>query len=58
MNYERINAIATCYIAFFTFLGVFAAIIYYLYQIQEINIVQVVIWGIVYIDVVLCFYII
>ncbi len=55
MKYEKINAIATCSIAFSTFLGVLAAIIYYLYQIKETNLVEVILWGIVYIDVNLLF---
>ena len=50
MDYERITAIATCVIAFSTFLGVLAAIIYYLYQIKETNLIEVILWGIVYID--------
>jgi len=33
IDYNKINAIATCMIGFSTFLGVFAAIIYYLFQI-------------------------
>ena len=51
MDYERITAIATCVIAFSTFLGVLAAIIYYLYQIKDTKLLEVILWGIVYIDV-------
>ncbi len=50
MNYEKVNAIATCVIAFSSFLGVLAAMIYYLYQIKDTGIVEVILWGIVYID--------
>lgn len=55
MKYDRVNAIATCVIAFSTFLGVLAAIIYYLYQIKETILIEAIIWGIVYIDINLLF---
>ncbi len=55
MNYPQINALATCMVAFTTFLGVLAAMIYYLYQIKEVNLLEVIFLGIVYIDLNLLF---
>ena len=50
MKYDKITAIATCFIAFSTFLGVLAAIVYYLYQIKNTNMLEVFIWATIYID--------
>ena len=55
MDYPQVNAIATSMIAFTTFLGVLAAMIYYLYQIIEVNLFKVILLGIVYIDLNLLF---
>ena len=55
MNYPQINAIANSMVAFTIFLGVLAAMIYYLYQIKEVNLLEVIFLGIVYIDLNLLF---
>jgi len=55
MNYQKVNAVAGCMIAFTTFLGVLAALIYYLYQIKETSLIEVGLWALFYIDLNLMF---
>ena len=51
MDYNKINMIATSMIAFSTFLGVLFAMVYYLYLIIKVNFFEVIIGGIIYIDI-------
>ena len=55
MDYNKINMIATSMIAFSTFLGVLFAMVYYLYLIIKVNFFEVIIGGIIYIDINLIF---
>jgi len=47
--------VSTAMISFSTFLGVLFALLYYLYLILEINIIQTIIYAIIYIDINLLF---
>jgi len=55
MNYNKVIAIANCFIAFFTFLGVLFALMYYYFQIRGLTIMEVIVIAIIYIDVNLLF---
>ena len=56
MNYAKITAIATSFIALSSFLGVFIALIYYTVQIRSFIILEIILGVIIYIDVNLLFY--
>ena len=55
MDYNKVNAVASCVIAFTTFLGVWAAIVYYLDQIRESGLLEGVGFGMIYIEINLLF---
>jgi lipid-A-disaccharide synthase-like uncharacterized protein len=55
MDYNKISAIATSFLAFSSFLGVLIALVYYSFQIKKLNVFQVLIGAIIYIDVNLLF---
>jgi len=55
MDYYKLNAMSSAVMAFATVLGVMFALIYYLKIIVNINILEISLLGIVYIDVILSF---
>ncbi len=55
MNLYKISVIATSMIAFSTFLGGLIAMIYYFFLVRESNLLNVLIGGIIYIDINLIF---
>lgn len=50
MDYSKVNAIATSFLAFSSFLGVLIAMVYYSFQIKNLSVLQVVVGAIIYID--------
>jgi len=55
MDYVKLNALSSAVMAFATVLGVMFALIYYLHNMIKINFIQIILIGIVYIDVILSF---
>lgn len=56
MDYNKISALSTSFIAFSSFLGVLFAMIYYIFQIKNLGIFQAFISTIIYIDMNLLFW--
>ena len=55
MDYNKIIAVATCMVAFSTFLGILIAMLYYIYQIKAMGFIGAFIYTIIYIDLNLIF---
>lgn len=50
-DYNKVNAVATLMISFSGVLGVWAAIVYYLYQIKiSVGLIDAMLWVTIYID--------
>jgi|GEM_PF-6498548 hypothetical protein len=55
MDYLKLSAISTALLTFITSIGVLFAIIYYLFIMIEMRFLQIILTGIIYIDIILIF---
>ena len=55
MDYQKLNSVSNAIIAFVTSLGVLFALIYYMYIMINITLIQAILGATIYIDIILLF---
>lgn len=55
MDYNKINAISNIMLGFSSFIGILIAMLFYIYQIKKMGVIEALLYAIIYIDIYLLF---